>query len=100
MGQEAEAAKKRRGKMSHERDGPREGLDTVTGEEAKCQGQMQGWADWYAHHRKCCLLSPKERPVGAWEDLGSTGVVPHSERFDAVFGPPSLWRGTACPSWS
>lgn len=54
-------------------------LDTVAENGAKCQNQLPSWTAWYAHHRECCLLGPKERPVGTMENSGSSAGMPYAE---------------------
>lgn len=71
--------------MKRELAGTKGLLNSVTENRAKCWEQLRSWAEWCAYHRQCCLLTPKESPVGTLENSGSSAVMTYAERPCKLF---------------
>lgn len=63
LGRQPEDAEKCRAGMSRELFETKKPLGTVSEEEGKCQGHLQNWERWYAHHREHFLLAPVEQRI-------------------------------------
>lgn len=81
--------------MERELYGTKRRLDTMAGRGARYRGQLQSWAEWYAHHRECCLVAPKERQVGTLQDRRSSASMSYTGRSGTLFGSASF-GGTPC----